>query len=74
MHQAPTAGQWHAVDAPFADPDEWLNGLCHGICTACGSEASRGRLRWWHHGHRLCPDRGLRTPGFSPDEPTTRSR
>lgn len=65
---------WHAVDDPFAGLDEWLAALRHGICTACGSEASQGRLRWWHHNHRLCPDRAVRTPSFSADEPATTRR
>lgn len=75
MPEASVAERWHAVDAPFDDLGEWLDTLAHGICTACGGEASSGRLRWWHHNHRLCPDRSRRTPSFAADGPAeTRSK
>jgi hypothetical protein len=58
---------WHAVDSPFEDFDDWAEALTFGICTACGADVWSGRTGWWHTGSRLCPDRQLRTPGFSPD-------
>lgn len=58
----------HAVDAPFDDFDTWCDDLIPGLCTACGRNAWAGRSGWWHaDGIRLCPDRTMRTPGFSPD-------
>lgn len=58
----------HAVDAPFADFDQWLNDLTPGLCTACGRDAWSGLTGWWHADNiRVCPDRGMRAPGFSPD-------
>jgi len=60
----------HAIDAPMADYDAWLDALAFGICTACGRDAWSGVTGWWHDdGPVLCPERGKRTPGFSPDEP-----
>ena len=59
---------WHAVDAPFEGFDAWINDVTPGLCTACGHDAWAGRTTWWHaDGIRLCPDRGMRIPGFSPD-------
>lgn len=61
----------HALDAPFADFDDWANALIPGLCTACTADAWAGTNGWWHaDGRRLCPDREMRTPGFSPDVPT----
>jgi hypothetical protein len=60
----------HALDAPQADYDTWLDDLEFGICTSCGRDAWSGMSGWWHaDGNRLCPDRHMRTPGFSPDVP-----
>jgi hypothetical protein len=58
----------HAIDAPFADVDDWYDALTPGLCTACGCDAWSGLSGWWHaDGRMLCPDRAMRTPGFSPD-------
>jgi len=58
----------HALDAPLADYDTWLDGLEFGLCTACTRDAWRGETSWWHaDGNRLCPARRMRSPGFSPD-------
>jgi hypothetical protein len=70
MYDVEVCEPWHAVDAPFEDLGGWLDGLSHGICTSCGSDASHGRIRWWHRSERLCPDRDRRAPRFSADEPT----
>lgn len=60
----------HAIDAPFDDFDDWLDALTPGLCTACTADTWSGVVGWWHaDGRRLCPDRHLRTPGFSPDVP-----
>ena len=69
MDTAPlTFDRWRAIDAPFADFDNWVAELIPGLCTACGHDAWAGQVGWWHaDGTRACPDRGTRVPGFSPD-------
>lgn len=58
----------HAIDAPHADYDTWLDTLTFGMCTACGQDAWRGTTGWWHDsGARLCPNRGKLMPTFAPD-------
>lgn len=58
----------HAVDAPFADFDDWADSLTPGLCTACCADAWAGACGWWHaDGTRLCPKRHERQPRFSPD-------
>lgn len=71
MDPAPlTLERAHALDAPMLDFDIWLNKLVFGLCTACGRDAWSGVTGWWHDdGPVLCPERGKRTPGFSPDDP-----
>lgn len=59
---------WHAIDAPQADYDTWLDTLVFGMCTACGRDAWSGTNRWWHaDGDRLCPDRAKLQPTFAAD-------
>lgn len=69
MAAAPlTFETWHAVDAPQADYDTWLDALAFGICTSCGGDAWHGTIDWWHaDGQRLCPTRTMRPPTFSAD-------
>jgi hypothetical protein len=58
----------HAIDAPMADYDAWLDALAFGICTACGRDAWSGTTGWWHaDGNRLCPERAKLTPTFAAD-------
>ena len=52
------------------DFEIWLDKLAFGLCTACGRDAWSGVTGWWHdNGPVLCPERGKRTPTFSPDDP-----
>lgn len=72
MAAAPlTLERAHAIDAPFADFEDWFDALAFGVCKACGGEAYAGRTGWWHENELLCPDRGKRTPGFSADPDST---
>jgi len=58
----------HAIDAPFAGYDLWLDTLTFGMCTACGQDAWRGLTGWWHaDGQRLCPERAKLQPTFAAD-------
>lgn len=63
-----TLERHHALDAPFADFDDWADALIPGICSACGEDAWRGESGWWHLLHRTCPKRDVLTPEFAPDE------
>lgn len=57
----------HALDAPFADFDDWADALIPGICSACGEDAWLGVAGWWHLLYRICPKRDELKPEFAAD-------